>query len=114
MPREYRQVCRSFYSQCRPRRSNPISVAPATGKKVGIIGGGPAGLTAAFKLVQKGHEVTVVDQMPEMGGMLRYGIPEYRLPKAVLKIETDAIAALGVRYVNNFKIGRDESFESFR
>ena len=93
---------------------HPISVAPATGKKVGIIGGGPAGLTAAFKLVQKGHEVTVVDQMPEMGGMLRYGIPEYRLPKAVLKIETDAIAALGVRYVNNFKIGRDESFESFR
>ena len=94
--------------------AHPISVAPATGKKVGIIGGGPAGLTAAFKLVQKGHEVTVVDQMPEMGGMLRYGIPEYRLPKAVLKIETDAIAALGVRYVNNFKIGRDESFESFR
>ena len=94
--------------------AHPISVAPAIGKKVGIIGGGPAGLTAAFKLVQKGHEVTVVDQMPEMGGMLRYGIPEYRLPKAVLKIETDAIAALGVRYVNNFKIGRDESFESFR
>ena len=94
--------------------AHPISVAPATGKKVGIIGGGPTGLTAAFKLVQKGHEVTVVDQMPEMGGMLRYGIPEYRLPKAVLKIETDAIAALGVRYVNNFKIGRDESFESFR
>lgn len=94
--------------------AHPISVAPATGKKVGIIGGGPAGLTAAFKLVQKGHDVTVVDQMPEMGGMLRYGIPEYRLPKAVLKLETDAIAALGVKYVNNFKIGRDESFESFR
>ena len=94
--------------------AHPISVDPATGKKVGIIGGGPAGLTAAFKLVQKGHDVTVVDQMPEMGGMLRYGIPEYRLPKAVLKIETDAIAALGVKYVNNFKIGRDESFESFR
>ena len=94
--------------------AHPISVAPATGKKVGIVGGGPAGLTAAFKLVQKGHDVTVVDQMPEMGGMLRYGIPEYRLPKFVLKIETDAIAALGVKYINNFKIGRDESFESFR
>ncbi|MBR6587428.1 MAG: FAD-dependent oxidoreductase [Kiritimatiellae bacterium] len=94
--------------------AHSISVAPATGKKVGIIGGGPAGLTAAFKLVQKGHDVTVVDQMPEMGGMLRYGIPEYRLPKAVLKLETGAIAALGVKYVNNFKIGRDESFESFR
>ena len=94
--------------------AHPITIAPASGKKVGIIGGGPAGLTTAFKLVQNGHEVTVVDQMPEMGGMLRYGIPEYRLPKAVLKAETDAIAELGVKFVNDFKIGRDESFESFR
>ena len=94
--------------------ARPIAVSSATGRKVGIIGGGPAGLTAAFKLVQKGHDVTVVDQMPEMGGMLRYGIPEYRLPKAVLKAETDAIAALGVKFANNFKIGRDETFESFR
>ena len=94
--------------------ARPVSVAPATGKKVGVIGGGPAGLTAAFKLVRKGHDVTIVDQMPEMGGMLRYGIPEYRLPKAVLKSETDAIAALGVKFINNFKIGRDETFESFR
>ena len=94
--------------------AHPITIAPASGKKVGIIGGGPAGLTAAFKLVQNGHEVTVVDQMPEMGGMLRYGIPEYRLPKAVLEAETDAIAELGVKFVNDFKIGRDESFESFR
>ena len=94
--------------------AHPIPVAPATGRKVGIIGGGPAGLTAAFQLVRKGHEVTVVDQMPEMGGMLRYGIPEYRLPKAILKAETDAIAALGVKFANNFKIGRDETFESFR
>ena len=91
-----------------------IDVAEPTNKKVGIIGGGPAGLTAAFQLARKGHGVTVVDQMPEMGGMLRYGIPEYRLPKAVLKEETDAIAELGVKFVNNFKTGRDESFESFR
>ena len=94
--------------------AHPVAVAQSTGKKVGIVGGGPAGLTAAFKLVQKGHDVTIVDQMPEMGGMLRYGIPEYRLPKAILKTETDAIAALGVKFVNNFKIGRDETFESFR
>ncbi len=98
----------------RDGNAHPISVAPSTGKKVGIVGGGPAGLTAAFKLVQKGHDVTVVDQMPEMGGMLRYGIPEYRLPKAILKTETDAIAALGVKFVNNFKIGREETFKSFR
>ena len=89
-------------------------VAGPTGKKVGIIGGGPAGLTAAFKLAQWGHDVTVYDQMPEMGGMLRYGIPAYRLPKDVLKAETDAIAALGVTFVNDFKIGRDAELSKMR
>ena len=93
---------------------HPVKVAKPTGKKVGIVGGGPAGLTAAFKLAQWGHAVTVYDQMPEMGGMLRYGIPEYRLPKAILKAETDAIAALGVTFVNNFKIGRDAEFDKLR
>ena len=89
-------------------------VAKPTGRKVGIIGGGPAGLTAAFKLAQWGHDVTVYDQMPEMGGMLRYGIPAYRLPKDVLKAETDAIAALGVTFVNDFKIGRDAELSKMR
>ena len=93
---------------------HPIKVAPPTGRKVGIIGGGPAGLAAAFKLVQRGHDVTVFDQMPEMGGMLRYGIPEYRLPKAILKAETDAIASLGVKFVNDFKIGRDDTLDGLR
>ena len=64
------------------------TVAAATGKKVAIIGGGPAGLTAAYQLAVKGHAVTIYDMMPEMGGMLRYGIPEYRLPKAVLASES--------------------------
>ena len=94
--------------------AHPVKKAPSTGKKVGIVGGGPAGLTAAFKLAQWGHDVTVYDQMPEMGGMLRYGIPEYRLPKAVLKAETDAIAALGVTFVNDFKIGRNATFDKLR
>ena len=94
--------------------AHPVKIAAPTGKKVFIVGGGPAGLTAAFKLVQRGHSVTVYDQMPEMGGMLRYGIPEYRLPKAVLKAETDAIAALGVKFVNGFKVGRDGTLESLR
>ena len=93
---------------------HPIKVAPPTGRKVGIIGGGPAGLAAAYKLVQRGHDVTVFDQMPEMGGMLRYGIPEYRLPKAILKAETDAIASLGVKFVNDFKIGRDDTLDGLR
>jgi formate dehydrogenase major subunit len=106
-----------YFAADQVRAAGGMPVAKAgtpTGKKVGIIGGGPAGLTAAFKLAQWGHDVTVYDQMPEMGGMLRYGIPEYRLPKAILKAETDAIAALGVTFVNDFKIGRDADFAKFR
>ncbi len=89
-------------------------VAEATGKKVAVIGGGPAGLNAAFQLAIKGHGVTVFDMMPEMGGMLRYGIPEYRLPKAVLAQEIAAIAALGVEMKNNVKIGTDITLDTLR
>ena len=88
--------------------------AAATGKRVGIIGGGPGGLTAAYYLSLKGHRVTVVDAMPQRGGMLRYGIPEYRLPKRVLDEEVAEIASLGVEMKNNFRIGRDVSFEEFK
>ena len=84
-----------------------------TGKKVGIIGGGPAGLTAAYFLAAKGHSVTICDAMPKMGGMLRYGIPQYRLPKEILDKEIDEIASLGVEMKNNFKIGRETTFEDF-
>ena len=92
----------------------PLPPPPPTGKRVTIVGGGPAGLTAAYRLARQGHAVTIYDQMAEMGGMLRYGIPEYRLPKAVLKAETDAIAALGVRFVNGFKVGRDATLAQLR
>lgn len=85
----------------------------STGKSVGIIGGGPAGLTAAYYLAAKGHSVTIVDAMPKMGGMLRYGIPEYRLPKAIVDKEISEISSLGVELKNNFKIGRDISFDDF-
>lgn len=86
----------------------------ATGKKVAIIGGGPAGLTAAYYIRLAGHDVTIYEAMPEMGGMLRYGIPEYRLPKAVLAREVEAIAKLGVEMKNNIRIGKDISFEEIR
>ena len=89
-------------------------VAPATGKKVAIVGGGPAGLSAAYQLAVLGHAVTILDMMPEMGGMLRYGIPEYRLPKAVLAQEVAAIAALGVTMKNNVKVGTDVTLDSLR
>lgn len=80
---------------------------PDTGKKVAIVGGGPAGLTAALYLRTMGHSVTVFDMMEKMGGMLRYGIPEYRLPKEVLDAEIRIIEKTGVRLVNNARLGRD-------
>ncbi len=88
--------------------------APATGKKVAVIGGGPAGLSAAYYLRLAGHTVTIYDAMPEMGGMLRYGIPEYRLPKAILAKEVAAIAALGVTMKNGVKLGRDITLGQLR
>lgn len=87
---------------------------PSTGKTVAVIGGGPGGLTAAYYLACKGHDVTVFDAMPKMGGMLRYGIPEYRLPKSVLDAEVKEIALLGVKLVNNFKVGVSESLDSIK
>lgn len=89
-------------------------LAAPSGKRVAVIGGGPAGLSAAYYLAAKGHQVTVYDAMPHMGGMLRYGIPEYRLPKAVVEEEVQQIAGLGVKMVNNVKIGKDITFESLR
>lgn len=87
---------------------------PDSGKVVSIIGGGPAGLSAAYYLSLCGHNVTVYDAMPEMGGMLRYGIPEYRLPASVLAREVDMISCAGVEMKNNVKIGRDITFDEIR
>lgn len=91
----------------------PTAEAPS-GKKVAIIGGGPAGLTAGYYLALKGHDVTIYDAMPKMGGMLRYGIPEYRLPKKVLDAEIAEIASVGVKMLNNVKIGEDISLDQLR
>ncbi len=89
-------------------------VAPETGKHVAVIGGGPAGLTAAYFLRRHGHKVTIFESMPKLGGMLRYGIPEYRLPKAVLDQEIAAIEAMGVELKPNFRVGVDASFEEIK
>ncbi len=88
--------------------------AEDTGRKVAIVGGGPGGLTAAYYLRQLGHEVTVFDMMDKMGGMLRYGIPEYRLPKKILDAEISLIEKLGVRMVNNVKLGREITIDMLK
>ncbi len=89
-------------------------LAADTGKSVAIVGGGPAGLTAAYFLRREGHDVTIYDGMPQMGGMLRYGIPEYRLPKAIVDEEVDTIACMGVQMQNNVKVGRDVTLSSLQ
>lgn len=84
----------------------PVILAD-TGKKVAIIGGGPGGLSAAYYLRRLGHHPTIIDSKPELGGMLRYGIPEYRLPKKVLDFEIDGIVELGVEVQTGKALGRD-------
>lgn len=91
----------------------PEKNAP-TGRKIAIIGGGPAGLTAAYRLAVSGHEVTVYDMMEKMGGMLRYGIPQYRLPKEVLDKEIAIIEKLGVKMINGVKLGKDFTVASLK
>ncbi len=92
----------------------PIKCAPDTDKKVAVIGGGPAGLSCAFFLRRLGHQVAIYDMMPEAGGMIRYGIPEYRLPKEVLKWEIDGMLELGIEWHPNTKLGKDITVNSLR
>jgi NADH-quinone oxidoreductase subunit F len=80
---------------------------PATGHKIAVAGAGPTGLTAAFYLALLGHDVTVFDEHSEAGGMLRFAIPEYRLPKSVLRRELDLIEAAGVKMQFNTRVGVD-------
>ncbi|MEJ2620145.1 MAG: FAD-dependent oxidoreductase [Candidatus Thiodiazotropha sp.] len=85
--------------------------APATGKRVAIIGAGPAGLTAAFDLAKLGHAVTVFEALDKPGGMTRWGIPEYRLPYEIIDQEVDIIRSLGVEIRCNTRIGSDISLD---
>ncbi len=85
----------------------PFPKEPATGKQVAIVGAGPAGLTAAYYLALKGHYCKVFDMQPQPGGMLRYGIPEYRLPKDMVDRELEHVWQLGVDLQCNVKLGRD-------
>ena len=90
----------------------PISKAPDTGKRVAVVGGGPAGLSCAFFLARLGHSVTIFEAMPKLGGMIRYGIPEYRLPKKTLDWEIEGILNLGIEVHTNVRFGFDFNLES--
>ena len=87
---------------------------PATGHSVAIVGGGPAGLSAAYYLALEGHEITIFEANPQLGGMLRYGIPEYRLPKITLDKEISAIAHLCHQIRYNVSLGRDFTVDDLK
>ncbi len=80
--------------------------APATGKNVAIVGSGPAGLSAAGDLVQRGHKVHVFEALHEIGGVLVYGIPEFRLPKQVIREQIDKMREMGVEFETNVVVGK--------
>ncbi len=85
-----------------------------TGKKVAVIGGGPSGLTAAYYLSLMGHEVTVYEKKKQLGGMLRYGIPAYRLPREVLDNEIKSILSTGIKAITDINVGTDITFEEIK
>ncbi|MDO4975714.1 MAG: NAD(P)-binding protein [Eubacteriales bacterium] len=92
----------------------PPICSPSTGKKIAIVGGGPSGLSAAYYLQQMGHQCTIFEQRKELGGMLYYGIPNYRLPKVRLKYDIDHILSTGVEVKCETSIGDDENQISFK
>ena len=82
--------------------------------KVGIIGSGPGGLTAAGDLAKYGYDVTVFEALHELGGVLKYGIPEFRLPNNVVDVEIDNLRKMGVKFVNNFIVGKTASIDDLK
>ena len=86
-------------------------IASKTGKKVAVVGSGPASITVAGDLILKGHDVTVFEAFHKAGGVLVYGIPEFRLPKAIVQHELDNLAAMGVNFELNAVIGRTETVD---
>lgn len=89
-------------------------IPKSTGKHIAVIGGGPAGLANAYYLRIKGHDVTIYEAQPELGGMLRYGIPEYRLPKDILRKDIDTVIKTGINVKTNTKVGKDITFDELR
>jgi len=87
-------------------------ISPPTGRKVAVVGGGPAGLTVAGDLVKLGHQVTIFEALHKMGGVLTYGIPEFRLPEVIVNREVDYLRRLGVKVVTDFVAGKTRTVDS--
>ncbi|NLG49486.1 MAG: FAD-dependent oxidoreductase [Chloroflexi bacterium] len=102
-----RQVKRFMADQELKNPWTPARKEPKKGKKVAVVGSGPAGLTSALRLAQWGYDVTVHEALPVAGGMMAVGIPEYRLPKDILNVEIDNVRRAGVEIVLNSRLGRD-------
>ena len=98
------------YERASGRLSLP-HIAPPTGKSVAIVGSGPAGLSAAGDLIQKGHRVQVFEALHELGGVLVYGIPEFRLPKAIVRDEIDNLRRMGVQFETNVVVGKSVTID---
>ena len=92
----------------------PPACAPSTGKRIAVLGGGPGGLSAAYYLQLMGHQTTVYEMLPKLGGMLRYGIPNYRLPKDRLEDDVNAILKTGVEVKYGLKIGQDITIQELQ
>ena len=87
-------------------------VAPSTGKKIAVVGSGPAGITVSYELLQAGHKVTIFEALHELGGVLVYGIPEFRLPKAIVAAEIETIRKLGAEIKLNMLIGKTRTIDA--
>ncbi|MBO5119995.1 FAD-dependent oxidoreductase, partial [Methanocorpusculum sp.] len=99
-----------FVADVEEKRECPIPAEPS-GKKVAVVGSGPAGLSAAAELARLGHAVTVFESLHEAGGVLMYGIPAFRLPKDIVQAEIDAVKRLGVEIKTNHVVGRSVPVE---
>ncbi|MFC1883875.1 FAD-dependent oxidoreductase [Thermodesulfobacteriota bacterium] len=106
--------CKRFVADLEFERGKrlPVFVHPDTGHKVAIIGGGPAGLTCAYYLRRLGHSPTIIESLPELGGALKYGIPEYRLPNKVLDWEIEGMVGIGIETRLNTAFGKDITYAS--
>ena len=96
------------------RESGQMSVpeiAPANGIKIAVVGSGPAGLAFAGDMAKLGYDVTVFEALHEIGGVLKYGIPEFRLPNEIVDVEIDILGKMGVKFINNCIIGKTISYE---